>query len=538
MTTAAPTSPSLHASGWIVVILAGLLAAAFSLHLWPEWLHNPDLSHGLFAPVLFLLLLHESRRQPAAYYPPESRGLTATRGILLTLGVGLVFVAGLYAAAIDWSHALVGMSLALALSSLLLAALLWLGTARVRALPVNWTTLVAAGFWPLCAPIPPGTYSRLTLQLQFWVTDIVLNALHLLGIAASKSGNIILLAHTSVGVEEACSGVRSLLSCVVAAIFFSATLVRRPWARVLLIALAPPLAFGMNIARSLGLTLLANAGVDIGGKWHDLTGFAVLGVTALLLGGLALLLEERVPVSWPISCDTRAPAPVIARPSRPWGLISTYVLSGALIGFFVFNTHGPKQQSAPVPDLAAILPANAAGWDTVHTESLIRFAPVLETDHLIQRTYIRRVDTRPGGEPLQITVYLAYWSPGQVPVSLVAAHTPEACWPSGGWMAEPVTPAERPFLAGGRPLPAPEYRAFTQGGFLQNVWYWHLYDGRSIAQTDPRSAVMLLKLAWRYGFRTAGEQLFVRISSNRPWEEIRDDPLVTGILARLQPHGL
>jgi len=64
------------------------------------------------------------------------------------------------------------------------------------------------------------------------------------------------------------------------------------------------------------------------------------------------------------------------------------------------------------------------------------------------------------------------------------------------------------------------------------------YDGRSIAQTDPRSAVMLLKLAWRYGFRTAGEQMFVRISSNRPWAEIRDDPLVTGILARLQPHGL
>ena len=157
MTTTATTSPPLPASGWVVVILAGLLAAGFSVHLWPDWLHNPDLSHGLFAPVLFLLLLHEGRRHPAPYYPPESRGLAVARGILLTLGVGLVFIAGLYAAAIDWSHALVGMALALALSSLLLAALLWLGTSRVRALPVNWTTLVAAGFWPLCAPIPPGT---------------------------------------------------------------------------------------------------------------------------------------------------------------------------------------------------------------------------------------------------------------------------------------------------------------------------------------------------------------------------------------------
>ena len=538
MIPAAPQSIRLSSSGWAVVALAGLLTAGFCVHLWPEWLHNPELSHGLFAPVLFLLLLHESRRNGPARYLAESRGLGLLRGGLLVTGVGLVAIAGLYAAAIDWSHALVGMSLALALSALLLAALLWLSSSRVRALPLNWTTLVAAGFWPLCAPIPPGTYSRITQQLQLWVTDIVLNSLHLLGVAASKSGNIILLAHTSVGVEEACSGVRSLLSCVVAAIFFSATLIRRPWERVLLIALAPPLAFGMNIVRSLGLTLMANAGVDIGGKWHDLTGFAVLGVTALILGGLALLLEKPASVSWPISCDTRLPSAVIARPARPWGLLSAYGLSVALIGFFIFNTHGPAQPSTPAPNLEAILPEAPAGWDLVHTENLFRFSPILETEHLIQRTYLRRVDTRPGGEPLQITVYLAYWSPGQVPVSLVAAHTPEACWPSGGWAAQPVTPAERPFLAAGRPLPAPEYRAFTHNGFLQNVWYWHLYDGRSIAQTDPRSAVMLLKLAWRYGFRTAGEQMFVRISSNRPWTEIRDDPLVTGILARLQPHGL
>ena len=538
MTSDAPKFSALPASGRAVVALAGLLAAAFCIHLWPEWLHNPDLSHGLFAPVLFLLLLHESRRNGPARYLTESRGLGFLRGGLLVVGVGLAAIAGLYAMAIDWSHALVGMTLALALSALLLAALLWLSGSRVRALPLNWTTLVAVGFWPLCAPIPPGTYSRLTVQLQLWVTDIVLNSLHLLGIAASKSGNIILLAHTSVGVEEACSGVRSLLSCVVAAVFFSAALVRRPWERVLLIALAPPLAFGMNIVRSLGLTLMANAGVDIGGKWHDLTGFAVLGVTALILGGLALLLEKPSPVSWPIGCDTRLRAPGIAPTARPWGLLSAYGLSVALIGFAVLKTHGPAQPSAPAPDLEAILPVAPAGWDIVHTENLFRFSPVLETEHLVQRTYVRRSDARPGGEPLQITVYLAYWAPGQVPVSLVAAHTPEACWPSGGWTVQPVTAAERPFLAAGRSLPAPEYRAFTHNGFLQNVWYWHLYDGRSIAQTDPRSAVMLLKLAWRYGFRTAGEQMFVRISSNRPWMEIHDDPLVTGILAHLQPHGL
>ncbi|MFA6960100.1 MAG: exosortase-associated EpsI family protein [Opitutaceae bacterium] len=529
----ATTTPLLSFSGRTVIVLAGLLVAAFCVHLWPEWLHNPDLSHGLFAPVLFILLLHESRRHGPFCHPNYSIGLRVLRASALVAGLGFVGIAGLYAAAIDWTHSLVNLSLAFALSALLLGALLWLSTARVRALPLNWTTFVAVALWPMCAPIPPGTYSRLTLQLQFWVTDIVLHSLHLLGIAASTSGNIILLTHTSVGVEEACSGVRSLLSCIVAAVFFSATLVRRPWARALLIGLAAPLALGMNIVRSLGLTLLANAGVDIGGKWHDFTGFAVLGVTALILGGLALWMEETPPVAE--EADVR-PA-TSARPSA-WGVVATYVLSTGMLGFFIFNTHGPARSDMPVPDLAAILPTKPEGWDIVRTQDLYQFAPILKTDHLVQRTYLRHRSTPQGDQPVQITIYLAYWVPGQVPVSLVASHTPEACWPGGGWQAEPLEVADSPFLAGARTLPAPEYRTFTQAGIVQHVWYWHLFDGRSITQTDPRSAVTLLKLAWLYGFRTSGEQMFVRVSSNRPWSEIRDDPLLDEILGHLQPHGL
>ncbi|CAM3112213.1 exosortase/archaeosortase family protein [Rariglobus hedericola] len=519
----------------MVVTLAAVLTVALCLQMLPEWLHNPDLSHGLFAPVLFILLLHESRRRGPWHYLDDTTGTRVLRAAALTGGIVVTCVAGLYAAAVEWTHALVGFSLAVALSGLLLAALLWLSTKRVRALPFNWTSFVAVALWPLCAPIPPGTYSRITLQLQLWVTNIVLEALHLLGIAASTSGNIIQLAHTNVGVEEACSGVRSLLSCVVAAVFFSATLVRRPWARVLLIALAPLLAFGMNIIRSLGLTLLANAGVDIGGKWHDLTGFAVLGVTAVILGALAVWLEDP-------ARDTRSPETIAAEPQpapvAPWGILSGYALACALVAFFVLNTHGPVRESRPAPDLAAILPVTPTGWDIVRTEDLYQFTSVLETDHLIQRTYVRRQRKLNTDEPLQISVYIAYWSPGQVPVSLVAAHTPAACWPAGGWTEQPVAPVAIPFQAGSRTLPAPEYRAFTQSNFLQNVWYWHLYDGRSITQNDPRSAVALLKLAWDYGFRTAGEQLFVRVSSNHPWEEIKDDPLVTGILDHLQPFGL
>jgi exosortase len=524
--------PRLPIIGWITVALAAVLTAAFSIHMWPAWLSNPDLSHGLFTPFLFLFLLNESRRRGPARYLAATTRLCVVRTVSLIAGLGLVVLAGLYAAAIDWSHPLASLSLAFALASLLFAALLWLSSQAVRALPFNWITVVAAGLWPLCSPLPPGTYSRLTLQLQFWVTDIVLGSLHLLGIPAATVGNVIQLAHTSVGVEEACSGVRSLVSCVVAAVFFSAALLRRPWTRALLIALAPLLAFAMNIVRSLTLTLLANSGIDINGHWHDLTGFAVLGITALCLGGLAVFLEGSPPSSSTISPAASSSAPC------PWDLLSAYTLASAMIVFFVFNTHGPARPSGPAPDLGALLPESPSGWDLVHTENLYRFTSVLETDTLIQRSYLRRQSATEGGRPLIVTVYVAYWAPGQAPVSLVASHTPEACWPGTGWVSVPAAPPPSPFIAGGEPVSTPEYRAFTHSGNRQNVWYWHLYDGRSIAQADPRSATALLKLAWNYGFRTEGEQLFVRVSSNRPWADIQDEPLLTEILARLKPRGL
>src|SRR5207237_4001264 len=111
----------------------------------------------------------------------------------------------------------------------------------LRLMPWTGSALVAIGLWLLSVPIPPGTYTRLTLGLQLWVSEAVLRALHLLGVAAIRHGNIIELARTTVGVEEACSGVRSLISCLFAGFFFSATLVRAPWARAVIIALAAPL---------------------------------------------------------------------------------------------------------------------------------------------------------------------------------------------------------------------------------------------------------------------------------------------------------
>ncbi len=515
---------------WINLALLAALAAALSALLWPQWRHNPELSHGLFMPLLFLLLLRESRTAGPARFLRPSGATTMTIAGLLAAGLLTLATGGLFTAALDWSHALVGFMLSGALVLLLLAGWLAFASEPVRLVPLNWISFTAIFLWLLCAPIPPGTYMRLTLGLQLWVTRSVLATLHLLGIAATRNGNLIELASTTVGVEEACSGVRSLISCVFAGFFFSAALVRRPGARILLIALAAPLALAMNFFRSLFLTLLADHGVNISGTWHDATGYTILGMTALLLGGLALLLARGENVKTP---EPAKPSASPALPLQPL-LTAGLTLAAALVIFFAANTRR-SAPAGPAPDLAAILPVQADGWEVQTTDDLYRFTSILQTDHLVQRTYLKHSSD---GSLLQVTIYLAYWPAGQAPVSLVASHTPDACWPGSGWLAQPTKDAHASLIVAGHALPAAEFRSFLSGDFPQRVWFWHIYDGHPLAYRDPHSPRELLRLAWRYGFGHEGAQLFVRISSNREWAAFGNDPLLHDVFARLQPFGL
>ncbi len=511
--------------------LLGIMVATMSAVLWPHWQHNPDLSHGFFMPVLFLLLLHESRSTGTLRFLPRHWFRGVLQLGLIVGGLLMLVAAGLYATSVGWTHAVVCFSLTASLMLFLAAGLVSLSAAEIRAVPFNWNALTAIGLWILCAPIPPGTYSRLTLSLQLSVSEHVLSALHLLGIAATRNGNVIDLAHTSVGVAEACSGVRSLISCVFAGFFFAASLVRRPWARALIIVLAAPIALVMNFIRSLILTIAANRGIDINGSWHDITGFAVLGVTAAILGGLALFLE------WPApkSAATAAPAP--ASPvfaGLQYQLTGGLAIALALTTFFYVNTRSVARTDAPVPDLWAALPAEASGWRVDTSKDLYQFRDTLETEYLAQRTYLKRS----GGGTVQFTVYLAYWRAGQSPVSQVASHTPDACWPGAGWEVIPNSQPREQLHVDGRSLATAESRFFINGEITQNVWFWHLFDGRPIAYQDPYAWDELLRIAWKYGFRRNGDQLFVRVSSNRPWATLQNEPLVREIFAHLQPLGL
>jgi len=513
-----------------------ILAAALVAHLWPEWTHDPDLSHGFLAPVACAVLIYLSRgpgargtlRGPAAMFLAAGFAAAAIAGL---------WTAGLFAVTLDWTSPLVDFTLACSFGLLCCGAIAAFADRRVALVPFSWACLAVAALWPLSSPIPPGTYSRLTSGLQLWVSGGVVRTLGLLGIAAHREGNIIELARGTVGIEEACSGVRSLISCVFAGVLFSAALTRRPWARVLIIVLSAPLALAMNFIRSLTLTLLVNRGVRIEGAWHDLTGYSVLVVTAAILVGVAIALDRGAPAE--AGAREAAPSPgERAGPGRMPGpqaaLMCALALIGATLVFFAASTSSTVRGDAAAPDLAAVIPSAAAGWSVETTPGLYRFVGTLRTDHLAQRVFVR---DGPGGKE-QVAIYLAYWSAGQASVGLVESHTPDACWPGSGWVTQPVTDSRVALEVGGARLPWAQHRLFVNGGYPQHVWFWQIYDGRAIEIGDPFSLRAHLGIALRFGFRKSGEQAFIRVSSNRPWDDISSEPFITEFFERARGLGL
>jgi hypothetical protein len=168
------------------------------------------------------------------------------------------------------------------------------------------------------------------------------------------------------------------------------------------------------------------------------------------------------------------------------------------------------------------------------TPDFDQYSGVLHTHALIERVYSA------GASPdsAHVTLYIAYWRPGQASVSLVDAHTPDACWPGTGWAPETLPIGREALGVGGRVLAPAECRLFAHGTYETRVWFWHLYGGRPITFVDPYSAVRLLGLAWRYGFGHAEDQLFVRVSSDRTWGEIASQPFLRQFFENMKPLGL
>jgi hypothetical protein len=196
----------------------------------------------------------------------------------------------------------------------------------------------------------------------------------------------------------------------------------------------------------------------------------------------------------------------------------------------------------PHASLSSLLPRAVDGWDGAdqllgETELVTdRVKDILRYDDYVFRTY-RRGD-------VEIGVFVAYWKPGNSDKIEVARHSPDHCWPQSGW-TRVGEEDEVSYDAGGLKSEIGQLRHFRNQGMDQYTVFWQLMGGKrtGYAQGDQSRwskripAVLKSWVGNNFGFDET-EQYFIRITANRPLQEISREPIFTTILKDMAQFGL
>jgi len=255
-------------------IVALLVAAATAFAFWPtlaalysKWVNDPQYSHGLLVvPFAVGLLWAKRDRFPAEVRPAPFIGL-----ILLVLAVaGRVLGGVIYFA---WLEAFSLLPFLAALT------LIFGGFGAFR-----WA-LPAIAFLVFMIPMPYSVEIQLGAPLQTIATIASTYVLQTLGQPALAEGNTILIKDFKLGIVEACSGLRMLVTFIT---FSTAVcmVVRKPVSDKLLILLsAIPIALMVNITRIVltGLMYLYVDGHTAHVFFHDLAGWFMMPMALALL---------------------------------------------------------------------------------------------------------------------------------------------------------------------------------------------------------------------------------------------------------------
>lgn len=248
------------------------------------WEANEQYGFGWFVPVLAIgLLIKKWPIRPA----PEP---TSTPRWLLTLVVLSVFiflpVRVIHEVNQDWAlftWLLTGSTVVLTLYAVFLTG----GWPWVKHFAFPVCFIFVAVRWPYRIE------NSLTYRLQGFVTVLTVELLMWFGLPVFQHGHMIEVATGMVGVDEACSGIRSFQSSLMAALFLGELYLVRWRARCLLVAAGVAVAFLLNLVRAVILAWQANQnGLSAVDKWHDSAGLTIAVACFFCLWAIALLIRR------------------------------------------------------------------------------------------------------------------------------------------------------------------------------------------------------------------------------------------------------
>ena len=300
MTTDSPVPPASEAPAPNLSALAaslpkslGWLAAGVMILLWGYavyrlgtfWYGSRDYAYGWFVPVLCLALFWERwKNRPE---PELLAGVTGPVVMFAILALTLLPSCLFLEIIPEWRFA--GWGFAGAIIGITFCTLYLLGGRswiHHFAFPVLF--FLVAVPWPtrLEAPLID-KLAHLNAMLSVWVAD-------LLGTPAIRQGVVIQTGAGMVGVDDACSGIRSFQSAVMVALFLGELFRYGFFRRVFFVLSGVALAFGGNVVRTTYLVRVCDLqGKEAVNAAHDPAGFTILGATLVGLLLLALLLRPR-----------------------------------------------------------------------------------------------------------------------------------------------------------------------------------------------------------------------------------------------------
>lgn len=263
---------------WELGIIGGIifwLYGSMLFHLFAQWWHDPNFSHGFFVPLFSAFVLWRERARLARTTSrPSWSGL-----LVLAVGVCALIVGQL------------GAELFLSRFSLLIVL------AGVTILFFGWN-LFKASFFPwaflvLMIPLPAILFNQITFPLQLLASRVASAVLPLFGVPVLREGNVINLPSIALEVAEACSGIRSLLSLVTLAIIYGYLMEKRTWMRWLLVLASVPIAILANSLRIIGTGLLVQYWDPdkAEGYFHASWGWIIFVVSLVMLYGLQCLMH-------------------------------------------------------------------------------------------------------------------------------------------------------------------------------------------------------------------------------------------------------
>lgn len=147
-----------------------------------------------------------------------------------------------------------------------------------------WAGIFPLFFLSTMIPWPFRLEVFLVQTLTGIVVDFSVAGLHFIGYPVEVAGNSLRLGELQIGVNEACSGIRSLQALFMVSLFLGSLFGQSTLRRLLVIVVLPVIVIIVNTGRAIFLsTQVIVNGNEAYDRWHDPAGYIAFGVSMVII---------------------------------------------------------------------------------------------------------------------------------------------------------------------------------------------------------------------------------------------------------------